>query len=69
MRRPTDLPTLKIDSSRSIPFDYNGRGMSGCSGDTVATALYANGVRIFSRSLNTIDPAGSTAWMESPPTV
>ena len=32
--------------------------MLGCSGDTVATALYANGVRIFSRSLKYHRPRG-----------
>jgi sarcosine oxidase, subunit alpha len=58
MRRLNDLPTLKIDSSRAISFNYNGRAMMGYSGDSVASALYANGVRIFSRSLKYHRPRG-----------
>lgn len=37
---------------------YNGRPLTGCAGDTVATALYAHGVRIFSRSLKYHRPRG-----------
>lgn len=58
MRHTSDLPTLKIDSSRAVPFECDGRRMSGRNGDTVATALYANGVRIFSRSLKYHRPRG-----------
>ncbi len=58
MTRLNGLPTLKIDPARSITFNYRGHTMKGCNGDSVATALYANGVRIFSRSLKYHRPRG-----------
>jgi len=58
MNRLKNLPTLKIDPGRSIAFTYRGRRLSGYAGDTVAGALYANGVRIFSRSLKYHRPRG-----------
>ena len=39
-----------IDRSRSIEFEFNGRTVRAYEGDTVGSALYASGVRIFSRS-------------------
>ena len=42
--------TNLIDHSRSIFFEFDGRPVSAHPGDTVASALYAAGVRIFSRS-------------------
>ncbi len=52
------LPTLKIDAEKSIPFKYKGKEYSGVQGDTIATALFANGIRIFSRSLKYHRPRG-----------
>ena len=37
---------------------YRGRSFQGFAGDTVATALYANGIRIFARSLKYHRPRG-----------
>ncbi|MCK5097670.1 MAG: (2Fe-2S)-binding protein, partial [Desulfobacteraceae bacterium] len=58
MNRFNHLPTLKIDSSEKIPFKYKGRKYYGYKGDTIATALYSNGVRIYARSLKYHRPRG-----------
>jgi len=58
MNRFDHLPTLKIDGNTKIPFKYKGKEYFGVQGDTVATALYANGVRLFARSLKYHRPRG-----------
>ncbi|MDZ7665614.1 MAG: 2Fe-2S iron-sulfur cluster-binding protein [Desulfotignum sp.] len=58
MNRFNHLPTLKIDTSDKIPFTYKGKTYYGTKGDTIATALYANGVRIYARSLKYHRPRG-----------
>jgi len=58
MNRFEHLPTLKVDGNSKIPFEYKGKQYLGFQGDTVATALYANGVRIFARSLKYHRPRG-----------
>jgi len=58
MTRFDELPTLKIDGNTRIPFEYKGKEYFGVQGDTIATALYANGVRIFARSLKYHRPRG-----------
>ncbi len=58
MNRLDGLPTCRIDSSRKIEFSWQNRRFTGVAGDTVATALYAGGVRIFSRSLKYHRPRG-----------
>ncbi len=44
--RPNEL----IDRSKTIEFEFNGRPIQAYAGDTLGSALYASGVRIFSRS-------------------
>ncbi|MGB5985785.1 MAG: 2Fe-2S iron-sulfur cluster-binding protein, partial [Desulfobacterales bacterium] len=56
--RITDLKTLRIDPREKIPFSFQGRSFNGLQGDTLATALLANGVKIFSRSLKYHRPRG-----------
>jgi len=51
-------PTLRIDPSRRISFRFGMRPVKGFWGDSVATALYGHGVRIFSRSLKFRRPRG-----------
>jgi len=51
MNRLTQLPTLRINPAKHLPLTYNERRYYGVFGDTLATALYSNSVRIFSRSL------------------
>ena len=58
MTRFNQLPTLRIDPTRKIILEYKGKSYVGNQGDTIATALYANGVRIFARSLKYHRPRG-----------
>ncbi len=58
MKRLNQLPTLRIDPAEKRTLRYRGKSLQGVAGDTVATALYANGVRIFSRSLKYHRPRG-----------
>jgi len=47
-----------IDRSRSITFRFNGKEYSGHPGDTLASALLAQGVRLFGRSFKYHRPRG-----------
>lgn len=58
MERLTGLPTLRIKPEKKISLTYRGKKLSGLAGDSIATALYANKVRIFSRSLKYHRPRG-----------
>lgn len=58
MARLPEAPTQRIDRSREIQFLYRGKPMKGLAGDTIATALYADGIRIFSRSMKYHRPRG-----------
>ncbi len=58
MKRLTDLPTLRVSYDRPLSATYGKKRLRGCKGDTVATLLYANGIRIFSRSLKYHRPRG-----------
>jgi sarcosine oxidase, subunit alpha len=48
----------QVDQSRAVNFYYDGRPVSGFAGDTVASALFAEGRRIFSRSFKYHRPRG-----------
>lgn len=56
--RLTPGPTCRVDFSRPLHFRFLGRPVRGFAGDTVASALYASGVRIFGRSLKYHRPRG-----------
>ena len=58
MNRLNQLPTLRIDPAEKRTLSYRGKSLPGVAGDTVATALFANGVRIFARSLKYHRPRG-----------
>ena len=47
-----------IDRSRPLAFTFNGRAFSGFGGDTLASALLANGVRLLGRSFKLHRPRG-----------
>ena len=47
-----------IDRETPIAFSFEGRPYSGFSGDTIASALAANGVRVLSRSFKHHRPRG-----------
>ncbi len=58
MNRLHELPTLRIDTQKTHSLKYRGKSLQGFAGDTVATALYANGTRVFARSLKYHRPRG-----------
>jgi sarcosine oxidase, subunit alpha len=58
MNRLTHLPTLRIRPAEKRSLTYQGKTFQGVAGDTVATALFAGGVRIFARSLKYHRPRG-----------
>ncbi|NND75942.1 MAG: FAD-dependent oxidoreductase, partial [Ilumatobacter sp.] len=47
-----------IDRESAVDFTWNGTRLTGCAGDTIASALMANGVRIVSRSMKYHRPRG-----------
>lgn len=51
----------RIDRSRPLGFSFNGRSLEGYAGDTMASALLANGVRTVNRSLKFRRPRGIMA--------
>ena len=51
-------PTCRVDFSQPLDFTFLGRGVRGFAGDTVASALFAAGVRVFGRSLKYHRPRG-----------
>ena len=56
-----------IDRSVSYRFRFNGQNLSGFSGDTLASALLANGIRLIGRSFKYHRPRGvMTAGSEEP---
>jgi sarcosine oxidase subunit alpha len=59
VRRVHDAPG--IDASRPVRFSFNGHSYSGFKGDTLASALLANGVDVVSRSLKFHRPRGLLA--------
>lgn len=48
--RISDHPHLKIARGEAVIFRFNGKSVAGYTGETIAAALYAGGLRIFSRS-------------------
>jgi sarcosine oxidase subunit alpha len=68
MTAPARLPTGgRIDRARPIRFWFDGRAMTGFAGDTLASALVANGVRLVGRSFKYHRPRGIlTAGSEEP---
>ncbi len=58
MNRLNHLPTLRVNPSEKLAVHYRKKTYTGIGGDTVATALYANGVRVFGRSLKYHRPRG-----------
>ena len=56
-----------IDRSTAIEFSFDGRRMTGHPGDTLASALLANGIRIVGRSFKYHRPRGLvTHWVDEP---
>ncbi|HTB29200.1 MAG TPA: 2Fe-2S iron-sulfur cluster-binding protein [Steroidobacteraceae bacterium] len=56
-----------VDRTRVIPFQFNGKRFEGFAGDSVASALLANGVRVVGRSFKFHRPRGLlSAGVEEP---
>jgi sarcosine oxidase, subunit alpha len=51
-------PGEVIDRSQSLPFRWNGRSYRGLAGDTIVSALMANGVKVLTRSFKYHRPRG-----------
>ncbi len=51
----------RIDRSRPVEFQFNGRRFEGFAGDTLASALLANGVKLLARSFKYHRPRGVLA--------
>ncbi|MGI3210323.1 sarcosine oxidase subunit alpha family protein [Roseovarius tibetensis] len=67
MMQPNRITGGKIDRSTEITFTFNGRTMHGHPGDTLASALLANGQRLVGRSFKYHRPRGIfTAGSEEP---
>ena len=58
MNRLRHLSTLRIRPEDEISINYRGKTYGGFEGDTIATLLFANGIRIFSRSIKYHRPRG-----------
>ncbi|MBI3370898.1 MAG: sarcosine oxidase subunit alpha family protein [Betaproteobacteria bacterium] len=57
----------RIDRSRALSFEFDGRSYAGFAGDTLASALLANGVHLIGRSFKYHRPRGIyTAGLEEP---
>jgi sarcosine oxidase, subunit alpha len=57
----------RVDRSRVLNFTFNGRSFQGCAGDTLASALLANGVSLVARSWKYHRPRGIlSAGVEEP---
>jgi len=56
-RLPPQVGEL-VDRSRPVAFRWNGRSYVGLHGDTIVSALMANGVNLFSRSFKYARPRG-----------
>ena len=67
MSGPFRLDGGALDRSRSLAFRFDGRPLAGHPGDTLASALLANGVRLVGRSFKYHRPRGIfTAGSEEP---
>lgn len=57
----------RIDRSKEISFSFNGRLLTGYAGDTLASALIANGISLVARSIKYHRPRGIlSAGLEEP---
>ena len=66
MRR-TDSAHARVDRGRTLSFTFDGRELTGHPGDTLASALVANGVRVVARSVYLDRPRGIlSAGVEEP---
>jgi sarcosine oxidase subunit alpha len=55
-------PGERIDRTSPVTFTFDGKPVQAYAGDTIASALYAGGRRIFSRSFKYHRPRGEMDW-------
>ena len=56
--RITEHPIFRFDRGKEVSFYFEGKPVKAYANETIATALYANGLRIFSRSMKYHRPRG-----------
>ncbi|MBI4531716.1 MAG: (2Fe-2S)-binding protein, partial [Candidatus Latescibacteria bacterium] len=56
--RLPEHPSQRTDRSKRVTIFFEGRRIEACEGDTIASALSASGIRIFSRSFKYHRPRG-----------
>ncbi len=56
--RIKEHPILSFDVDEMINFTYNGKALQGLKGDTIASALHANGIKKLSESIHLKRPRG-----------
>ena len=56
--RITEHPIFRFDRGKEVSFYFEGQPVKAYANETIATALYANGLRIFSRSMKYHRPRG-----------
>src|SRR6056300_251413 len=67
MTQPNRLSGGQIDRTKSLNFQFDGKTYTGFAGDTLASALLANDVRLMGRSFKYHRPRGPmTAGSEEP---
>lgn len=57
-QRIKDHPILDFSESDIIPFTFDGKPMEGKEGDTIASALHANGIKVLGYHFKTKRPRG-----------
>jgi len=58
LRRISEHPILEFEDRPVIKFTFEGQSMQGRQGDTIASALHANGVMVLSHSRRHHRPRG-----------
>jgi sarcosine oxidase subunit alpha len=58
LTRLAPQPGERLDRSRQLSFSFRGRAVTAFGGDTIGSALYASGQRVFSRSFKYHRPRG-----------
>ena len=56
--RITEHPIFEFDRGKEVSFYFEGKAVKAYANETIAAALYANGLRIFSRSMKYHRPRG-----------
>ena len=67
MNKRVKLPHGQVDFNKPLTFTFDGKQYHGFAGDTLASALLANGVKVVARSFKYGRPRGIVgAWAEEP---